>query len=529
MSAASEMPEGTPTSVVEQAEKPPRVPVFDPTVGVDISPPPTRGTPPHRLVALGDSLLQGFQSGAIYHTDVSVPAIIAYELGVLRTFRYPRYGGPGGLPLNIELMLRRLEERYGYDVSPWEIPLALYTLRGFMDEVEDYWERGPGSVTPTIGAYIHNLSCYGWDLRDALSKTAAICEDAIETPSDNFVDQLVQNNGDRAALHVYPQGSAAHRDMTLFDTAAALGADHDDATGSGIETLLVFLGSNNALRTVTELRVVWSGADFRDLHGKNDYTVWTPEHFDLEFAEVVAQLRDIEARHVILCTVPHVTIAPIARGLGAKNGSRYFPYYSRPWVDEKHFDATRDEHITGAEAHAVDTAIDLYNTTITRAVADAREDGRDWYLLDVAGILERCATRRYVDDIEARPAWWTPYPLPPELAALDPVPDTRFLTADGRGGRATGGLFSLDGVHPTTVAYGILAQETVDVMRRAGVEFRHPSGTPRPGTVAVDFDRLIRRDTLVRTPPQNIDSALSILGWADETVDVLRRVFPFSR
>ena len=28
---------------------------------------------------------------------------------------------------------------------------------------------------------------------------------------------------------------------------------------------------------------------------------------------------------------------------------------------------------------------------------------------------------------------------------------SRFLTADGRGGRATGGLFSLDGVHPTTV------------------------------------------------------------------------------
>ena len=46
--------------------------------------------------------------------------------------------------------------------------------------------------------------------------------------------------------------------------------------------------------------------------------------------------------------------------------------------------------------------------------------------------------------------------------------------------------FSLDGVHPTTVGYGIFAQEVIRVMRRAGVEFRLPNGTPRPdppGTV----------------------------------------------
>lgn len=60
------------------------------------------------------------------------------------------------------------------------------------------------------------------------------------------------------------------------------------------------------------------------------------------------------------------------------------------------------------------------------------------------------------------------------------MPDSRFLTADGRGGRAAGGLFSLDGVHPTTVANGILAQELVNVMRRAGVRFHHANGGVRP-------------------------------------------------
>lgn len=521
MPTAGEIPEGTPEDVAAQASGPPRVPEFDPTVGIALTLEST-GTPPHRVVAIGDSLLQGFQSGAIYHTDVSVPAIIAHELGALRTFRYPRYGGPGGLPLNIELLLRRLEERYGTGLAPWEIPPALFTVRGFMDEVEDYWERGPGARPPTVAGYHHNLSCYGWDLRDALSKTAAWCEAAVDTPVDNLLDQLVQNNGDRAALRVYPHWAAPQREMTLFDAAAALGDDHDDTTDSGIETLVVFLGANNALRTVTELRVQWSGPDFQDLDRKHTYTIWTPEHFAAEFADVVEQIRRINARHVVLCTIPHVTIAPIARGLGTKTGSRYFPYYTRPWIDEQHFDAARDEHISGAQALVVDAAIDLFNLTVTRAVSDARGDGRDWYLLDVAGILERLARRRYIEDVQARPAWWTPYPLPPALAALDPVPDTRFLTADGRGGRATGGIFSLDGVHPTTAAYGVLAQEIIHIMVLAGVEFRRPNGTPRQGPVIVDFDRLLRHDTLVRTPPQNIDGTLSVLGWADEILDLFR-------
>lgn len=522
MSAQAALPEGTPDSVVAQAQRAPRPPVFDPTAGIAVDRPTPRGVPPHRLVAVGDSLLQGFQSGAIYRTEVSVPAIVAYELGILAAFRYPRFGGPGGLPLNVELLLRRLEDRYGGRLDVWELPTALFAVRGFMDEVEDYWERGPGAEAPIVAGYNHNLSCYGWDLRDALEKTAAHCERALATPRDNLVDQIVENNAERAALRVYPRWDEQRRHETVFDAARALGAEHDDGTDAGIETLVVFLGANNALRAATELRVVWSGEDFRQLERTRDATIWTPEHFDAEFAEVVARLRTVEARHIILCTVPHVTIAPIARGIGTKSGSPYFPYYTRPWIDEGRFDPARDEHLTGAQAYAVDTAIDLYNITITEAVADARRDGLDWYLLDSAGILDRLAARRYVDDLAARPEWWTPYPLPPLLAALMPVPDTRFLSADGNGGRATGGLFSLDGVHPTTVGYGILAQEIVDIMVRAGVEFRHPRGAVREGRVEVDFARLLRNDTLVQAPPQNVDSSLSVLGWADQVLDLFR-------
>jgi hypothetical protein len=74
------------------------------------------------------------------------------------------------------------------------------------------------------------------------------------------------------------------------------------------------------------------------------------------------------------------------------------------------------------------------------------------------------------------------------------------LDCDGRGGHATGGLFSLDGVHPTTVGYGLIAQEVINIMQLASVTFLH-ANTVRSGPIIVDFERLIRRDTLITQSP----------------------------
>jgi hypothetical protein len=524
------VPPGTPADVAAQADQPEaREPQFDPTLDITVVPPAPQGTPSHRLVVLGDSLSHGFQSAAIFNTDISWPAIVAYELGWLEQFRYPVYGGPGGLPLNLELLLRRLEERFGARLSIWETPLALFAARGFMDEVEDYWERGPGAVVPHVSGYLHNLSVFGWNLRDPRTRTAQDLTAAIKAPTDAFLNQVVENASERAALRVYPTWDAGVQKQNLVDAATALGKDHDRKTDAGIETLVVFLGANNALPSVVKLQVRWRPAGAKDPARPGDYTVWQPADFADDLTKLATAVAGIGARHVIWCTVPHVTIAPIARGIGRKvrPGSRYFPFYARPWVDDDHFDPARDQHITELEARAVDAAIDLYNVAIEKVVRDARSGAngaaRNWYLLDVAGLLDRLASRRYITDPNARPSWWTPYPLPPALAALRPVPDSRFLVGDGRGGRAGGGLFSLDGVHPTTVGYGIVAQEMINIMTRAGVTFRDPNGGVRTGPILVDFDRLLRRDTLVRRPPQLLDPALDLLGWADEHLSWITR------
>lgn len=229
----------------------PRVPEFDPKLKVEVT---TRwtGVPRHRLVAIGDSLTQGFQSAAVFNTSLSYPAIVAHELGCFPRFRFPLYEGFGGLPFNLEIFLRDLESRYGRNVDWWEAPLALFRARNVMDRVEDYWERGPGRNVPSNTAIMHSLAVFGWDLRDALSKSADECRKRIDTPKDDLVNQVVQNAGERAALRVLPTRPRAAGSLTQLSAAAELGKD-TDSTGSkhGIETLVVFLGANNALRAVT--------------------------------------------------------------------------------------------------------------------------------------------------------------------------------------------------------------------------------------------------------------------------------------
>ena len=207
-------------------------------------------------------------------------------------------------------------------------------------------------------------------------------------------------------------------------------------------------------------------------------------------------------------------------------GSRYFPYYTFPWLDSRSFDPRKDPHLTAAEARAIDSAIDQYNDSITESVRQARQAGRDWYLFDLAGLLDRVASRRYLEDPSARPSWWDEvggaYPLPPALQ-LSPPPDSRFFQSD-KTGRLQGGIFALDGLHPTTVAYGVMAQELIKVMELAGIQFYQPDGAPRSAPVELDFQQLLQQDSLISNPPHALASGLSLIGWLDKNFHIFGRL-----
>jgi hypothetical protein len=516
----------TPEEVIITSEA--RAPVTDPTLGVEVAR-PSEGSPRHRLVTIGDSLSHGFQSGAIFNTDLSYPALIAYELGWLREFRRPHYWGYGGLPLNLEYLIRDLEDRFGERINWYETPLALFHARHWMAQAEHYWEHGPGSRVPGGGAINHNLAVFGWDLRDILERTFDYCHDEMTAPKSQLVPNI-ENGNNLAALRVLPSGDAHLRSLTPLGAAAELGAEgtrESPGNGDGIETLIVFVGANNALSSVTHLKVRWSGEGYDDLKKKDRYNVWRPTHFIKEFDLLAAQVEAIRARHVIWATVPHVTVIPLAHGVGADKqhpSSRYFRAYTWPWVDEPSFDPESDPHLTHQQARAIDSAIDMYNKHIVERVRQGRSDGHDWYLLDVAGMLDRLAFRRYVADPSAQPSWWSPYPLPPEVEALSI--DSRFFSSDSSG-RHAGGLFALDGVHPTTVGYGLVAQEFMNVMHAAGVSFPRAEGTGPGGDEAprIGWDRVIRRDTLIMSPPKSLAPDLRTVGWLDEVIEVFQHLF----
>jgi hypothetical protein len=512
-----------------------REPVTDPTLGIEVPRAEPRRPAKHRLVTIGDSLTEGFMSAAVYRTDLSWPAIAAYELGLgAEQFRFPTYewpAGPGGLPLDLERFARAFERRFGDRLDFWEIVAAGLWTRNYMDRVEDFWERGDGAATPPSGSPFHNMAVYAWDVLDPQLLTASIVAGRLRRPAgDQVLSQLVEHHQDRAAWPVLQRARQGTRGRTVLDAATAMSKGNE-----GIETLVVILGSNNALGSVVYLEPVWTPEGYADLTpderlvAKRGCTVFRPSAFAADWDELVRHLRGVAAQHVVIGTIPAVTIAPIARGTHKKirPQSRYFPYYTRPWISDDDFQPERDPHLTGDEARAIDSAIDAYNETIIDSVAAARRAGLDWYLFDLGALLDRLATRRYIESPWARPPWWTPYELPEQLRRLDPVPNTRFFRA-GRQGRTDGGLFSLDGVHPTTVAYGVLAQEVMKVMELAGVTFLGRDGKPRETPATVDFDRLLVSDTLLRDPPAVISETLSLLGWLDERLDWVKAFLPFA-
>lgn len=475
-----------------------REPSTDPTLGIDLPSGSDATQHPaqaaHALVTIGDSLTHGMISGAVHRTDLSWPAMAARCLQV--PFTVPTYGGPlGGLPFNIEGLLRALQERFGTAINPWETVTLPVVLQRLADGNEEWWEQGPGSEPPRTDLRYHNLGVYGWDIRDCLSYTAgrAATLIAANPAHDDLLGAVPSNDNDIAARSVLvPFGPAAAQ----IDGAAWLGSN------GGIDTLVVVLGSNNALRSVVDKRVVWSGPGFDQLDDKGRYNVWRPSHFATEFARLTEAIKGIDARRVVLATVPHVTIAPIAKGVNPqapgqkwRPGSRYFPYYTDPWIDEADFRPTKHRHLTHQQARAVDSAIDQYNDTIADAVAHARRNGRDWFLLDLCGILDGLAFRRFLTDEEAAMQNDVqPYELTEPIADLD----TRFFRSDVTG-RLQGGLFGLDGVHPTTSGYGVIASEVVKIFALAGLPAK-----------PVDFAEVRREDTLNEHPPALMTAAFDL-------------------
>lgn len=464
-----------------------------------------------KLVAIGDSLSQGFQSGSIWKTHLSYPAMLARCLEDT-SFNFPDFSGEGGLPFNLEILVRLLARRYGDCVNWLEFIPALLTVRSHLDRVEDYWERGEGSQASPTGPLHRNLAVEGFQVSDAYLLSEGVCKTYIPRPRDNFLRQIPEFAMYRIARRTLnPSFTPRYRLLSQLDAAQQIAVE-----AGGIENLIFWLGANNCLSTVARLQIEESDdSEPTRLAHQRTATLWKPEHFQQVFEQATEKLREIPAQNVFIANVPHVTIPPVSRGVspGAAPGQEqdadgYYQYYTHCWIWDSDFSPARHPYLTRAEVRYIDETIDRYNEIIAE-----KANACGWHLVDICDLLARLAFRRCRGNIN--------YQFPPALiAALQANPATQERVVDGRplldsrflrvNFQATepqekyqGGLFSLDGVHPTTVAYGIVAHEFLKVMESVGVNVPH----------ALDWQWIVAHDTLVTALPVNLGKLKDLLGF----------------
>jgi hypothetical protein len=468
---------------------------------------------PAKLVVIGDSLSQGFQSASIFNTRFSYPAMIASALSE-NDFRVPDFSGEGGLPINLEQLFRLLASRYGPDINFLEIPFALGTVNSFLDRVEDYWERGAGMRPSSSGPLHHNLAVWGFSVGDVDTLTEGLCRRVIPPARDDLplLRQIVEWPMYRTARRTLnPSFSSSYENFNQLDVAQTI-AD----TNGGIENLIVWLGANNCLGTVTTLKIQWSeDNDFDRLAYERSCNLWRPEHFQILYTRVAERIELIGADNVFVATVPHVTIPPVSRGIspGAPAGQErdadgYYQFYTHFWIWDADFARAPHNYpkLTGSEARIIDGVVDEYNAII-RAEAAAR----GWHVVDLCKVLDELAFRRqggnpvYQFPIELVDALKRNYHTKNRFDATGrPILDTRFLRRTRKPDGSSdyqGGLVSLDGIHPTTIGYGITAHEFLKIM-----------GDFVP-VQALDWDSIIQADTLVRRLPDNLENLRQILGF----------------
>ena len=77
----------------------------------------------------------------------------------------------------------------------------------------------------------------------------------------------------------------------------------------------------------------------------------------------------------------------------------------------------------------------------------------------------------------------------------------------------------------TTVAYGVLAEEFIRVMQEAGVKFLRKDGSTREGKVRMDWPWLIGVDSLISEPPRSLAPDVNLVGWFDDRIDIIKRLW----
>ena len=451
--------------------------------------------PEHKLVVIGDSLAQGFQNGGIYRTDINFPSFIHRGFDPSLPFEQPRFTAQAGIPLNLEVILRGLADDFGPTLEWDEYPAAASHTVKTLKRIKKYWEGGVKDLSVPRTQPYHNLAIWGLSINDSWMVNEKNSREFINQHKEKYsVFGLLPEHAKftTARMVLNPSLTPEAELRTQLDNVEVL------QNSGGIENLIVCLGHNNVLGTIGNLDLKWSEEeDLDSFIAFRKHSIYRPEHFEREYRTLAKKVSKIGATRVFVPTIPYPTIPPILRGVNSEYSSNhlgYFDYYTRFWIWDEDFDPTKHPHLSKDEAIQIDFTVDEYNTIIRKI---AREFG--FHVVPVAKNVAGMAQRRLGGELTRS------YP-PDFIAALKRNPysahlvtennetllTTDFIRLDKETGKVNkGGIFSLDGIHPTTIGYGLMANVYRNTMEKAGVSFQKP----------MDWAYIIEQDSLVTAPP----------------------------
>ncbi len=473
-----------------------------------------------KLVAIGDSITHGFQSGAIFATEWSYPATIARSLGleINQEFCIPNHRGEDGsgqgLPINLEHFLKSSEGAIDEGNSLGAKLRWVRAVGKYIDTTEGYYERGPGRIdgSSSFRGIHHNLAVFGFRVADAFTVDPDYCLKIIrKVEGDRANDRLALPSAPmyRAAYKVLNPGNNRARKQLQLTQVDVLREIYDR---EGVENLILALGANDCLGTVGDLDIKPMPDYFPsdDPEERREFNLTSPSVFERDYRTLVDEVKSIVDRdparktNVFVSTVPYVTIPPLTQGAGKFDGryyDRYYPFYAQPgWLQVRFLERDR--------VREVDRRVDEFNDTIKTLVAEA---GDNWHLVDIGELLGNLAVKRKQQLGAPEQVLRDYLPAGHPLLDLDPVPSTLMLGIDKQNQRTSGGLFSLDCIHPTAIGYGLVAEEFLKVMHQSGVVGADPK--------KLDWSGIIAADTLLQRPPELWDDFLKNAGDISWIVD----------
>jgi hypothetical protein len=473
-----------------------------------------------RFAVIGDSLSQGMLNGAVSDTTWSFPAILARSLGleVPGGFRVPHIPGPG-LPLNLFELVLHLEKRLGVRPSDLDLLTLGLEVARYLDGLETYYEQKLDGYRPKFGGSFHNLAIWGFSLVESLRLDHKACRRAIEDEEgfieDDFLGLPSGPMFRTASWVLNPHRDSERARDTQLDALDRL------LRNEPIDVLILWLGANDALGTILSVSVKETPDDAGDDPVELlRYNLTGRKRFARDYAEICSQVagtlrKRSPATKVLVGNVPYVTIPPLLRGFGAQDADGYFERYQRFFVKEHTSAGLLLESLSREQVRGIDARIDDFNAIIAANVA---AQGPSWSLVDVAGLLSRLAVRR--NRMEQDPQgplreYLRGRAANHPLLASPELPSTLMFGVDAAGRRTQGGLFGLDGVHPTITGYGLLAEQFLDAMQAVNV----PGAAGR----SVPWTSIVEADVMLRRPLPLWHSLLARLEQCDTLFGLLAR------